>query len=89
MDASAIRWMFQEAPQGQWRSRRLLDGGGWETSASFKDLGRCVSDALSKGFKPSSEEYSLAANGHSTNYIPGSIPMVGKRAKDDPGAYPT
>jgi hypothetical protein len=83
MDTPPIRWMFQETTQGQWRSRHLLDCGGWETSASFKDFGRCASDALSKGFKPTSEEYSLAANGRSTNYIPGSIPMVGKRAKDD------
>ena len=88
MDASAIRWIFQESPQGQWRSRRLLDSGGWETSVLFKDFGRCVSDALTKGFAPITEEYALTANGRSTNYIPGSIPMVGKRAKDDPSAYP-
>ena len=54
----------------------------------FKDFGRCVSDALTKGFAPITEEYALTANGRSTNYIPGSIPMVGKRAKDDPSAYP-
>lgn len=56
-------WEFIQGEDFQWRSHHIAGGSSPIVSEPFADFGRCVSDAIRRGFRADMHAYATRSNG--------------------------
>ena len=99
-----VQWQFVEVsaiPKSRWRWKKILVSDALETvSEDFADYGLAVCDALSHGFKPKRQHWSMVTRHGTTHYRaggdavavpnaePGSLSPPAQRDETHPPANP-
>ena len=56
-------WEFLQGEDFQWRSHHRANGDRPVVSEPFADFGRCISDAIMRGFRANVHTYATRPNG--------------------------